>query len=59
MDPVRFEHDLKVTIQALGWQTGGRYLPAQNDMASVAFWYQKEPHRKFPKLPSRDDLEWH
>jgi hypothetical protein len=59
MDPVRFDHDLKVTIQALGWQTGGRYLPAQNDMASVAFWYQKEPHRKFPKLPSRDDLEWH
>jgi len=59
MDPIRFEQDLKVTIQALGWQSGGRYLQLQDDIASVAFWYQKEPHRKFPKLPSRDELELH
>jgi hypothetical protein len=59
MDPIRFEQDLKVTIQALGWQSGGRYLPLQDDIASVAFWYQKEPHKKFPKLPSRDELELH
>jgi hypothetical protein len=59
MDPVRFEHELRVTIQALGWQSGGRYLPAQDDIASVAFWYQKEPHGKFPTFPSRDELEWH
>jgi hypothetical protein len=58
-DPVRFEKDLKVTIQALGWQSGGRYLPLKDDIASVAFWYQKEPHKPFPKLPSRDELEWH
>jgi len=58
-DPIRFQKDLKVTIQALGWQSGGRYLPLQDDIASVAFWYQTEPHKPFPKLPSRDDLEWH
>ncbi len=58
-DPVRFEHDLKITIQALGWQSGGRYLPLQDDVASVAFWYQTEPHKKFPKFPSRDELELH
>jgi hypothetical protein len=58
-DPVRFQHDLKVTIQALGWQPGGRYLPLDDDVASVAFWYQQEPHKKFPQLPSRDELEWH
>ncbi len=58
-DPVRFQHDLKVTIQALGWQPGGRYLPLDDDVASVAFWYQQEPHKKFPPLPARDDLEWH
>jgi hypothetical protein len=57
MDPIRFEKDLKVTIQALGWRTGGRYLPLQDDIASVAFWYQQEPHAKFPKLPDRDYLE--
>jgi hypothetical protein len=49
-DPVRFDKDLKVTIQALGWQSGGRYLPLEDNVASVAFWYQKEPHKKFPKL---------
>ena len=56
-DPIRFEKKLKVTIQALGWRSGGRYLPMQDDIASVAFWYQKEPAKKFPKLPDRDYLE--
>ncbi|MCX6904743.1 MAG: DUF2961 domain-containing protein [Verrucomicrobia bacterium] len=57
MDPVRFEKDLKVTIQALGWRSGGRYLPLQDDISSVAYWYQKEPHANFPKLPDKDGLE--
>jgi hypothetical protein len=57
MDPIRFDKDLRVTIQALGWRSGGRYLPLQDDIASVAFWYQNEPHAKFPKLPDKDYLE--
>jgi len=57
MDPIRFEKDLKVTIQALGWRSDGRYLPLQDDIASVAFWYQAEPHAPFPKLPDKDYLE--
>ena len=57
MDPVRFEKDLKVTIQALGWRSGGRYLPNQDDIASVAYWYQTLPAGKFPQLPDRDYLE--
>jgi hypothetical protein len=57
MDPIRFEKDLKVTIQALGWRSGGRYLPLQDDIASVAFWYQREPHAPFPAFPSKDELE--
>ncbi|MCP4645980.1 MAG: DUF2961 domain-containing protein [bacterium] len=57
MDPIRFEEDLRVTIQALGWRSGGRYLPNQDDIASVAFWYQAEPHAPFPKLPDKDYLE--
>jgi len=61
MDPVRFEKDLRVTIQALGWMAGrsgndSRYLPLQDDIASVAFWYQREPHAPFPPLPDRDFL---
>ena len=57
MDPVRFESDLRVTIQALGWRSKGRYLPLQDDIASTAFWYQTEPHAPFPPLPDRDSLE--
>ena len=56
MDPIRFESDLKVTIQSLGWQSEGRYLPLQDDLASVAYWYQQEPHRPFPDLPSNEKL---
>jgi hypothetical protein len=57
VDPVRFDGDLKVTIQDLGWQSGGRYLPLTDDISSVAYWYQTEPHAAFPKLPMRDALE--
>jgi len=57
MDPIRFERDLRVTIQALGWRSGGRYLPLQDDIASVAFWYQALPAAPFPALPDKDFLE--
>jgi len=56
-DPVRFKEDLRVTIQALGWRSGGRYLPLQDDIASVAYWYQTLPTAPFPELPDRDYLE--
>lgn len=57
MDPIRFETDLRVTIQALGWREGGRYLSLQDDISSVAFWYQDLPCAPFPKLPDKDYLE--
>ncbi len=57
MDPIRFEEDLRVTMQALGWQSEGRYLPLQDDLSSVAFWYQTEPHAAFPKLPDKNSLK--
>jgi hypothetical protein len=50
-DPIRFERDLRVTIQALGWQQGGKYLPLVDNISSVAFWYQKEPHATYPPIP--------
>jgi hypothetical protein len=56
-DPIRFQQDLRVTIQALGWRSEGRYLPLQDDIASVAFWYQALPTAPFPMLPDRDYLE--
>ncbi len=56
-DPIRFDKNLKVTIQALGWRDGGRYLPLQDDIATTVFWYQTEPHNPFPPLPDKDHLE--
>ena len=56
VDPIRFEEDIKVTMQALGWGYNGRHLPLQDDIASVAYWYQTLPHAPFPQLPERDRL---
>ena len=65
-DPIRFQEDLRVTIQALGWRgdpltpagrANLRYLPLQDDIASVAYWYQTLPTAPFPALPDRDYLE--
>lgn len=50
LDPIRFESDLKVAIQALGWYPNGKFQPLTDDIASVAYWYQAEPHVKFPQL---------
>ncbi len=55
LDPVRFKKDLKITIQSLGWGPDG-YLPLQDDLASVAYWYQIEPHNPFPELPPKEKL---
>ena len=56
-DPIRFEQDLRVTIQAIGWTNDGRFLPLQDDISSVAFWYQQGTPAPFPPLPSRDRIE--
>ncbi len=56
-DPIRFKKDLRITIQDLGWRHGGRYLPQKSDISSVAYWYQTEPHARFPKLPGWEELE--
>jgi hypothetical protein len=53
-DPIQFERDLRVTVQALGWQSGGRYLKLEHaDVATTAFWYQVEPHA--PREPLRPE----
>lgn len=55
MDPIRFQKNLRVTIQALGWWPDGKFQPLSDDIASVGYWYQSEPHTDFPKLPSIEE----
>jgi hypothetical protein len=50
MDPIRFDEDLKVTMQALGWWPNGKFQPLTDDISSVGYWYQLEPHATFPAM---------
>ena len=54
MDPILFEKDIKVTIQQIGVYHGGLF-ERQDDVASVAYWYQTEPHTAFCALPGRKE----
>ena len=49
-DPITFNSKLKVTIQSLGWNDKGKYRLLNDDIASVAYWYQTEPHNPFPPM---------
>jgi hypothetical protein len=44
-NPVRFEKEIRVTIE----HGHGNHL--RNEMSSVAYWYQLEPHKPFGILP--------
>jgi len=53
LDSIGFERELKVTVQALGWSLDKkRYAPLSDDISSVAYWYQMEPHAAFPPRSS-------
>lgn len=56
-DPIYFQKDIRMTIQALGWRSGERYLPLQDDINCVAYFYLDKPSCNLPKLQSFDDLE--
>ena len=56
-DPIYFKKDLRVTIQALGWRSGKRYLPLQDDISSVAYWYSDNLEDDYPEMPAWDGLE--
>ncbi|MBQ9079531.1 MAG: DUF2961 domain-containing protein [Clostridia bacterium] len=60
-DPIRFEKDLRITVQDLGLRgikgIDRRFLKAQSDISSVAYWYQTLPHKPLAPLGDRDELE--
>ncbi len=49
MDPVYFKKDIRVTLQQIGVCHKGLF-ERQDDLSSVAYWYQSEPHVAFPAL---------
>ena len=56
-DPIYFKEDIKVTVQALGWRSGGRYYPLQDDISSVAYWYSDNLEDVYPPMPDVNALE--
>ena len=52
LDPIFFQKRIRIEVQAIGWQSESRYLPLQDDVASVAYWYQT-----LPSAPLRPLLE--
>ena len=50
-DPIRFREDLRVTVQAIGHDGTGLF-ERSDDVSTVAYWYQREPHEEFPELPN-------
>ena len=56
-DPIRFATGLRVDIQALGWRSGGRYLPLRDDIASTGLFYLDSPTARRPATPTADALE--
>ncbi len=46
---------LSWTQLANGWWPNGKFQPLADDIASVAYWYQTEPHASFPKMPPPDE----
>ena len=59
LDPIAFATDVRVDIQALGWQSGRRYLPLHDDIASTALFYLDAPVAARPPFPHVDALQVH
>lgn len=57
MDPIRFENNLRMTVQDLGWRADRIYLARQDDIATVAYWYQTLPTAPFPTLPDKNTMD--
>lgn len=53
-DPIYFQEDIKITLQQIGSCHSGIF-ERQDDVSTVAYWYQTEPHRRFPLLPEQKE----
>lgn len=54
MDPIAFNEDIKVTLQQIG-NDDLELFERQDDLASVAYWYQDSPYGIDKKFPDRRD----
>ena len=53
-DPISFKEDLRVTFQDLG-NDDIKLYEREDDISTVAYWYQSEPHAVFAPFAARQD----
>ncbi|AXX65071.1 MAG: DUF2961 domain-containing protein [Lactobacillus sp.] len=53
-DPISFHKNLRVTFQDLG-NDDIKLYEREDDISTVAYWYQNEPHNKFKNILNRED----
>ena len=53
-DPIRFRRRIKVTVQQIG-HNGDHLFERADDVASVAYWYQKNINKGAPPFPPREE----
>ena len=53
-DPIAFHKDLRVTFQDLG-NDDIKLYEREDDISTVAYWYQTEPHQVFAPLLVREE----
>ncbi|MBU9727017.1 glycoside hydrolase family 172 protein [Diplocloster modestus] len=55
-DAIRFQSDIRIEIQDLGWTRKDLYLARRDDLFTVCYWYQTLGGTSFPKLPDSREL---
>lgn len=54
-DPIGFKKNIKVTVDTIGWKEDfSKYEHHDEDVKSVAFFYQKEPHKPYKTLEKKE-----
>jgi len=53
LDPILFDESIRVTIQQIGTCHKGNF-ERQDDLSSVAYWYQTEPHKRYDDMLTKE-----
>ncbi len=65
-DPIRFTKSLRFELEHKGWMTADEtstgkvcgHVEREDDIASVAFWYQVGQPKRFTKIPPLEERTW-
>ena len=57
-DPIKFEENIRIEVQDLGWyELGKYYMPRQDDFAATSYFYLNQTSTVLPKLLDDEFLD--